>query len=81
MSQIFAKNKDGKYEWMDKDAHKALCCSGNTSAAVWDDYDYQGVAFPGNPRVTSRSQHRELLKRHGCVEMGTEKPNFGGHNA
>jgi len=23
--------------------------------------------------VTSRSEHRELLKRHGCIEIGNEK--------
>jgi hypothetical protein len=23
--------------------------------------------------ITSRSEHRELLKRHGCIEIGNEK--------
>lgn len=82
MSQIYAPNPHtGEYEWQDKDVYLGLMIPENTSAAVWDDYDYQGVGFPGNPRVTSRSQHRELLKRHNCVEVGTERPKTGGRNA
>ena len=26
--------------------------------------------------VTSRSQHREMLRRHGCEEVGTERPGW-----
>ena len=79
MSKIFAPNPEtGHYEWMEKEEYLLTKIPSNSSAAVWDDYDYQGVGFPGNPRVTSRSQHRELLKRHSCVEVGSERPNIGG---
>lgn len=26
--------------------------------------------------ITSRSKHREHLKRHNCIEVGSEKPDF-----
>jgi hypothetical protein len=26
--------------------------------------------------ITSRSKHREHLKRHDCIEVGNEKPNW-----
>jgi len=29
--------------------------------------------------VTSRRQHKELLKRHGCIEVGNEKEAFFKH--
>jgi hypothetical protein len=35
---------------------------------------YEGVGFEGKPVVTSRSHHRELLRQHGVVEVGNEKP-------
>lgn len=35
---------------------------------------YEGVGFDGSPMVTSRSQHRELLKQHNVVEVGNEMP-------
>lgn len=28
--------------------------------------------------VTSRARHKELLREHNCVEVGNEKPHFGG---
>lgn len=35
---------------------------------------YEAVGFEGAPMVTSRSQHRELLKTHNCEEVGNEMP-------
>lgn len=26
--------------------------------------------------ITSRSRHREHLRRHNCIEIGNEKPSF-----
>lgn len=26
--------------------------------------------------ITSRSKHREHLKKHNCIEVGSEKPSF-----
>lgn len=26
--------------------------------------------------ITSRSKHREHLKQHNCIEVGSEKPSF-----
>ena len=39
---------------------------------IMDIEPYQGVGFPGSPMVTTRSQHRELLKRHNKIEVGNE---------
>ena len=35
---------------------------------------YVGVGFPGKPVVTSRSQHRALLKQHNAHEVGNDMP-------
>lgn len=35
---------------------------------------YRAVGFEGKPLVTSRSQHRELLKSHGAYEVGNDMP-------
>lgn len=43
---------------------------------VRDIQEYRGVGFRGAPMVTSRSQHRELLRREGKVEVGNEKEAF-----
>lgn len=37
---------------------------------------YQGIGFQGSPMVTSRSQHRDLLRAHGAHEVGSEKPGW-----
>jgi hypothetical protein len=39
---------------------------------IMDIEPYHGVGFPGGPMVTTRSQHRELLKRHNKIEVGNE---------
>lgn len=42
------------------------------SAMVMPDIEpYQSMA--DGTWITSRSQHREHLKRHGCIEIGNEK--------
>jgi hypothetical protein len=54
----------------------------NKSAAVWNDIDpYQAVGGdkPGT-WITSRSRHREYLKRNNCIEVGNEKDYFFKHN-
>lgn len=43
---------------------------------VCDIEPYQGIGFRGSPMVTSRSQHRELLRAHGAQEVGSEKPGW-----
>ena len=37
---------------------------------------YQAIAFDGAPMVTSRSQHRRLLKQHGAQEVGDAMPKW-----
>jgi hypothetical protein len=37
---------------------------------------YQAVGIDANLTVTSRSHHRELLKDHGMIEVGNEKPQW-----
>lgn len=37
---------------------------------------YEGVAFKGCPTVTSRSQHRALLREHGSQEVGDAMPKW-----
>jgi hypothetical protein len=39
---------------------------------IMDIEPYRGVGFPDAPMVTTRSQHRELLKRHNKIEVGNE---------
>jgi len=36
---------------------------------------YRAVGIDGR-MVTSRSEHRALLKEHNCIEVGNEKPAF-----
>lgn len=36
---------------------------------------YKGVGLPGQPVVQSRAHHRELLRRHGKIEVGNEFKN------
>jgi hypothetical protein len=54
----------------------------NKSARVWNDIDpYQTVGGdkPGT-WISSRSRHREYLKRNNCIEVGNEKDYFFKHN-
>ena len=37
---------------------------------------YEGIAFEGCPTVTTRRQHRELLKAHGAHEVGDSMPKW-----
>lgn len=48
----------------------------NDRRIMRDIQEYRGVGFKGAPMVTSRSQHRELLRRDGKVEVGNEKEAF-----
>jgi hypothetical protein len=41
---------------------------------ISDKVEYRST-ITGEP-ITSRSQHREHLKRHGCVEVGNELPKI-----
>jgi len=46
-----------------------------------DIQDYRAVGAPGAPMIRSRSEHREMLKRHNLTEIGNERPkNFGNIN-
>lgn len=38
----------------------------NHDAVLWNDRDYQDV---GDPRFSSRTQHREYMKRHGLTTI------------
>jgi len=42
--------------------------------AIWGPLEYHGIGFRGAPMVTSRNQHKALLREHGCVEVGNEAP-------
>lgn len=42
--------------------------------AVWGAPDFEAIGLPGAPRITSRNQYRDLLRQHGCVEVGNEAP-------
>ncbi len=41
---------------------------------ISDNVEYRST-ITGEP-ITSRSQHREHLKRHGCIEVGSEMPKL-----
>ena len=46
----------------------------DTPFVMTDIEPYRAVAFEGAPMVTSRSQHRELLRSHGAQEVGSDMP-------
>jgi hypothetical protein len=48
---------------------------------ISDIAEYRAIGLPGAPMIGSRSEHRAALKRHGMVEVGTERPKgFGNIN-
>jgi len=53
----------------------------NKSARVWSDIEpYQAVGGDvAGQYITSRSHHREFLKRNNCIEVGNEKDYFFKH--
>jgi hypothetical protein len=61
--------RDGK--WVDKKTVKA------PSLHIMPDIkDYQVVGPEYGKVISSRSKHREYLKRHGLVEIGDQKPSW-----
>ena len=51
----------------------------NKSAYVMEDLKpYQVVGPEQGKWITSRSQHRDYLKRHNLIEVGNEKKYFDG---
>jgi len=72
----------------DKNQKKVVPISERTDAPVVDRtrmcYDspfvvcdiepYEAIGFKGAPMVTSRSQHRDLLRAHGAQEVGNDMP-------
>jgi hypothetical protein len=54
----------------------------NKSARVWSDIEpYKAVGGPeAGQMITSRSKHREYLRRNKFVEVGNEKDYFFKHN-
>ena len=72
--QIGRYNEEtGKVEWCDEAEFKPTTTSGE-SAAIWGPVEIHAVGLPGAPVVTSRNEYKQLLKQHGCVEMGNERP-------
>lgn len=47
----------------------------NKSAMVMSDLQPYHSPLDGN-MVTSRSQHRDSMRRHGVIEMGNERPKY-----
>jgi hypothetical protein len=62
----------GKVIWYEDALPPKETCG--ESAAVWDAPDFEGIGLPGTPQITSRTQYRNLLRQHGCVEVGNEAP-------
>lgn len=74
MGKIYARGR-----WWDRADYAAELAKervGEGPAVYGDIKPYRGVAFKGQPMVNSRSQHRELIRSHGAVEVGSEKPAF-----
>lgn len=78
------KENFGNIKWSGKTKYanvKRYARSENKSARVWNDIDaYQTVGGdkPGT-WISSRSRHREYLKRNNCIEVGNEKDYFFKH--
>lgn len=73
--KIFVVNSEtGKGEWLDKAKYFASKASAGVSAAVYGDIEpYEGIGFPGQPLVTGRAHHRELLRQNPhLAEVGGE---------
>ena len=68
------KNKVSRFE---RKKERAV----NKSARVWSDIQpYQAVGGDvAGKYITSRSHHREFLKRNNCIEVGNEKDYFFKH--
>lgn len=65
------------YRW-DKNTRKMVeirrdLCETPARMQIAPDIDPYKSMITGEA-ITSRSQHREHLRRHGCEEMGNEKP-------
>lgn len=68
-------------KWLPIDEYEALVASRRDARArsklpspmtIGDIQPYESVIT--GETITSRSNHREHLKQHGCVEMGNERP-------
>jgi hypothetical protein len=79
----FKSNFD-KIKWSgeSKYANKRRQTTENKSARVWADIEpYQAVGGDAaGSWITSRSKHREYLKRNNCIEVGNEKDYFFRHD-
>ena len=62
----------GKVVWVDEEDFNPT--RDPDSAAIWGPVEIHAVGLPGAPVVTSRNEYKQLLKQHGCVEMGNERP-------
>jgi len=80
-SKRFAKKRGVKFldaGWYDKDTGKKDNRPGRSNGMICmpmiisDNVEYKSTIT--GEMITSRSQHREHLRRHGCVEVGTDKP-------
>lgn len=64
-----AEYKDDKLVWL-RAGYKPNS-SGNTGPMIMRDIEPYKNMIDGR-MITSRSEHRELLKRHNCVEVGND---------
>ena len=78
MTEVYVYDKKQKKVVLEadrQDGHATSLYRGTNEGGlniIMDIEPYQGVGFPGSPMVTTRSQHRELLKRHNKIEVGNE---------
>ena len=62
-------------QWVPQDLVRRTTSS--APAVIRDLEEYQAVGLPGQPRVGSRSTHRQLLRQHGMTEIGTMSADEG----
>ena len=83
INKKFKDNFDNiKFSGESKYANKKRNQSKRPDYFVWSDIEpYQAVGgdAPGS-WITSRSRHREYLKRNNCIEVGNEKDYFFRHH-
>ncbi len=72
-SWVVVKNeKTGKVEFIPKGEY-VRPRSGDGLQIIKDIEPYQNIAIDGKV-IGGRRQHRDMLRAHNCIEMGTEAP-------
>jgi hypothetical protein len=54
---------------------------GNTDSALWGDRHYDGVRASDGTDISTRSKHREYMKRHGLTTVDDFGHNYWSQHA